>query len=80
MPTTDLMVWLLGIYGISKVLYEMNYRLLNNNLNISDFSFLTAVSLVYFYFPAEIFLTKTLICFATGAFSFCLARIIDDEY
>ena len=80
MPATDLIVWLLGVYGISKMLYELNYRFFNNYLNISDFSFVTAIFLVYFYFPAEILLTKTLICFATATFSFFLTRVIDDLY
>ena len=83
MPFTDLFVWFLGIYGFSKILADLDHE-----YNLTPFlwtshthkvALLASFCCVFFYFPEEILFVKSLICFATSAFSHALARILQDE-
>lgn len=101
MPFTDLLIYFLGIYGLSWFFVNaiildkirepfLTYLFNKNNAFfhllykmfrcISCVSFWISFLFVGYYFPAEIFLTKTLVVFASFGFVNLVSLFTEKDY
>ena len=84
MPFTDLIIWFLAIYGLAKFIADLDDKYQLTPFLWLSYTHLVALPVsaccVWFYFPAETLFVKSLICFASSAFSHALARMLDHEY